>query len=183
MSEYTVPKNVVVSESGFLNKLYDSAPFQYLILKPSYFMQSHFIFSLMCVIVIIFIGNFILFSYENDDVDKGHFARNFDTIGDKKEYISSPELDAFHYTLTTISTIGYGDIIPKTSTAKRWTIFTHMLVILMSYKLFDYIYNPNSKSLEAAITSLRADLAKKDKARTNWNNVIGKTRQGSTDNS
>lgn len=160
-------ENVEVSNNGFLSKLY-----KYTILKPSYFMQSHFIFSLICVIVIIFIGNLILFSYENDDVDKGHFARNYDTIDDKKVYVSSPSLDAFHYTLTTMSTVGYGDIIPKTSAAKQWTIFTHILVILMSYKLFDYIYNPNSKSLQAVIISLKEELGKSRKARNNWQNVM-----------
>ena len=159
--------NVAVSKSGFLNKLY-----KYTVLKPSNFMQSHFIFSLICAIVIIFIGNLILFSYENDDVDKGHFARNFDTVGDTKVYVSSPGLDAFHYTLTTISTVGYGDIIPKTSTAKQWTIFTHMLVILMSYKLFDYIYNPNSQSLQAVIISLKEELGKSRNARKNWKDVM-----------
>ena len=58
-------------------------------------------------------------------------------------------LDACHYTFSSISTVGYGDISPKTSVAKSWTIFYHMLTIILSLKLFDYYYNKDSVTLES----------------------------------
>ena len=125
----------------------------FIILKPSFWIQRHVIFTVISVIIIVFIINFILFSIDNDDVNKGHFNRNIIESEENgkliKKYVSSPALDACHYTFSTISTVGYGDISPKTSVAKSWTIFYHMLTIILSLKLFDYYYNKDSVTLES----------------------------------
>lgn len=54
---------------------------------------------------------------------------------------SDPRLDGFYYFTTTISTVGYGDILPCTARAKAFTCFMQLLATIVSlgivFKLTD----------------------------------------------
>jgi len=113
----------------------------YLIKKPSLLIQSNFIIAFICVILIIWIGNYILICTSDDNID----------VGDTS---SSKFVDTTHYTFTTLSSVGYGDILPKSSIAKVWASLSHMLIILMSYKLFEYVYDPNSTTLQTLLKKI-----------------------------
>ena len=141
--------------------------------SPSLFMQSHYIFTVLIIICIIFIGNIILFSADKN-IEDGHFNRNTTEIDGKTKYVSSNFIDSMHYTLTTFSTVGYGDITPKTTTAKVWTMFSHLLVILTTLKLFEHIYvtGVSSKnSLENVINELNSTIAKQEQELRDLKNV------------
>jgi amino acid transporter len=112
----------------------------------SLFLQKHYLLALLIIIVICIIINTIIFYY--DDIDNPHFNRNYKIINengkDVKQYISSSLTDGVHYTLTTFTTVGYGDITPYTTQAKAWTNSMHILVLIMTLKLFEYISSNTS---------------------------------------
>lgn len=116
--------------------------------KFSLLLQRKFILSLIIIIIICIVINTIIFNADQKDVDNAHFNRNYTTdIIDNKEikrFISSPLTDATHFTITTFSTVGFGDITPKTSIAKLWTNCMQILVIIMTLKLFEYVSENNS---------------------------------------
>jgi len=135
--------------------------------KINIFLQNHFISFLIFFIIIIITINWIWFSAmdPNGNVDEFSFNRTTIVIGKDKDnnpinkFISSSFTDACHYTLTSISTVGYGDITPKSSAAKYWTMGMHMIIIIMSYKLFEYFANDDasSQSLLKEINKLDAE--------------------------
>jgi hypothetical protein len=110
-----------------------------------------------------------------DDISKAHFNRNYteETIDGKvvAKYISSPFTDAVYYSFTTLSTIGYGDITPKTTLAKSWTSFMQAIVIIMTMKLFEYIYNPNSTTIQALLTNIQLVSAQNSQLQTEKNEL------------
>lgn len=140
--------------------------FYYLIEKPSMFIQKHFIFSLFIIILTCFIITLILFTNDEKNTENPNFNRNYniEIIDDKeiKKFVSSPFTDAMHYTLTTFSSVGYGDITPLSSSAKAWTNIMQFFVILMSLKLFEYIYTDKSslQSLYKQNTELSSTISK-----------------------
>ncbi len=138
----------------FFNPIY-----KFFIQKPSYFIQSHFILSLLIILTLCILINYLLFKINDDEPDKCEFARTTEVKNingeEKTIHRSSPFTDAIHYSFTTFSTVGYGDIIPKTTHAKSWTIFMHSLVMYISYKLFEYVYNPNSEAIRPVINRLK----------------------------
>lgn len=117
----------------------------------SVLIQKHFILSLLIIIVLCIIINWIIFAMDNNE--NPHFYRNHIVINenskDKKKYLSSSFTDSTYFTLSTISTVGYGDITPISSQAKAWASFMHFLVIVMTYKLFEYVYNKDEKTTQA----------------------------------
>lgn len=110
------------------------------------FLQKHFVFSLTVIIILCMVINWFIFAYDNNE--NPHFHRNHIVVNenekDIKKYLSSPFTDATHFTLTTFSTVGYGDISPLSSPAKAWTNFMQFLVIVMTLKLFEYVSSNNS---------------------------------------
>lgn len=135
-----------------LDFIHNSKIGNYLIKKPSGFIQRNYIFSLFIVISICFIITLILFT---NDSDNSHFNRSFTIVDGNKKYNSSNGTDALHYVLTTFSTVGYGDITPISSSAKAWTNFMQFLVIVMTLKLFEYIATGDSTTLNTLINRNR----------------------------
>ncbi len=119
--------------------------------------QKRFIFSLFITMLICFIVTMIIFEWDQNRVHKPNFTRNTNTeIIDGKEvttFVSSPFTDASHYIMTTFSTVGYGDITPRTSLAKAWTNFMQFLVLVFSLKLFEYFYT-DSNSIQALVKEI-----------------------------
>jgi hypothetical protein len=95
-----------------------------------------------------------------DDPNTTSFNRNYEEIKNEttgvieKVHSSGPFIDAVDFTFTTFSTVGYGDITPKTTLAKSWVIIMHSLVIFMTYKLFEYIYSSDKTSLHPLINQI-----------------------------
>lgn len=137
----------------FFNIIYD-----FIIKKPSSFIQRHFILSLFIIICLCFIITFIIF-LNDTDIQNPNFNRDhtIKIINNKriKQYTSSTFTDTLHYVLTTFSTVGYGDITPISSNAKIWTNIMQLVVIIITLKLFDYISSDDSVTLQYLIKRIQ----------------------------
>ena len=122
----------------------------------NYLIQKHFISFLIIIILFIFVINWILFEIDNHNLKnnkKINFIRNKQS---DNQFESSSFIDSLHYTLTSFSTIGYGDITPNTTYAKLWTNFMHIIIISVSLKLFEYIYTPaDSGSIQSLTNEIK----------------------------
>jgi hypothetical protein len=111
---------------------------------------------IVCLFLIII--NTIWFSVmDPNETIKNPFNRTtIETNNKKLKFISDPFTDACHYTFTTMSTVGYGDITPKSTAAKYWTMFMHIIAIFISWRLFDYYISDDSsnKALMDQMTQL-----------------------------
>ena len=93
------------------------------------FFQSSYLRSILIFFIITLIINLILINY-------GHFDSEPTDGSEKiKRTASSTITDGVYFTTTQFSTIGYGDITPKTNTAKIISSFCHLLIIAISLKL------------------------------------------------
>jgi hypothetical protein len=122
----------------------------------NYWIQKHFIAFLIIIIIIIISIHWILFEIDNYNLKhniKVNFNRNKKS---DNEFESSSFIDSLHYTLTSFSTVGYGDITPNTTYAKVWTSFMHIMIIIISLKLFEYIYTPaDSGSIQSLTNEIK----------------------------
>lgn len=93
------------------------------------FFTSNYIRSILFFFIIILIINLILIGNGHFDLEpvdgKEKFKRNF----------SNTLTDGVYFTTTQISTIGYGDITPQTSTSKWLSTISHILIILIHLNL------------------------------------------------
>lgn len=85
-------------------------------------------------IIVFVIINAILF-YKPDtekakDAEGAYFNNN---PGNLKNNI----IDSIYFTSTTISTTGYGDIVPLTPSTKVWTTFMQIVALYLSMRLFE----------------------------------------------
>jgi hypothetical protein len=92
-------------------------------------LKSSFLFSIIVFLIIILIINLIL-------IGTGHFDSEPEEGKEKiKRDIGNTLTDGIYFTTTQFSTIGYGDLTPKTSAAKWICSFNHLLIISISLKL------------------------------------------------
>lgn len=128
---------------------------KYLLINLNLLIQKHFVAYVILCIVLIIIVNWIWFSTmdPNENLDNYSFNRpsiilEKDKEGNliKSKFISDSFTDACHYTFTTMSTVGYGDITPKSTSAKYWTMIMHIVSIVMSLKLFEYFITDDASS-------------------------------------
>lgn len=146
--------------------------------KFNIFLQNHFIAVLICCIIILISINLVWFSQmdPNGNSDDFSFNRTIVEIGKDKDgkpiydFISSSFTDACHYTLTSMSTVGYGDITPKTSSAKYWTMGMHIIIIIMSYKLFEY-FSSDDASSQSLLKTINLLSAENDQLKEKLNNA------------
>lgn len=102
---------------------------------------------------------------------KNSFNRTTIETNDKKlKFISDPFTDACHYTFTTMSTVGYGDITPKSTAAKYWTMFMHIIAIFISLRLFDYYISDDSSN--KALIDQMTQLEKSKKEYEDKNKIL-----------
>lgn len=70
---------------------------------------------------------------------------------DKKYILQAPDtlfnriLDAFYFTISQFSTIGYGDITAKYATSKIICSITNIFIILLSFKFISHQYHSPNK--------------------------------------
>ena len=106
-----------------------------------------------------------------NEIIKNSFNRTTIETDDKKlKFISDPFTDACHYTFTTMSTVGYGDITPKSTAAKYWTMFMHIIAIFISLRLFDYYISDNSSN--KALIEQMSQLEKSKKEYEDKNKIL-----------
>lgn len=137
------------------NKLdYKTKPLQSFFRGIDTFINKHYVILFITMLTLCCIVNAIWFS-NMDPNDPDNFAFNRTTRkkkdGNGDEFISNSTIDSLYFSFTTFSTVGYGDITPKSSLAKSWVTFVHCLVILFSYKLFEYYMNVDSNTNESAL--------------------------------
>jgi hypothetical protein len=125
---------------------------------------------IVCLFLIII--NTVWFSVmDPNEIIKNSFNRTTIETDDKKlKFISDPFTDACHYTFTTMSTVGYGDITPKSTAAKYWTMFMHIIAIFISLRLFDYYISDNSSN--KALIDQMSQLEKSKKEYEDKNKIL-----------
>lgn len=144
-----------IQRQSFYNKFDEKTkPLQAFFRGIDTFINKHYVILFITMLTLCCIINAIWFS-NMDPNDPDNFAFNRTTVkkknGDGYEFTSNSTIDSLYFSFTTFSTIGYGDITPKTSLAKSWVTFLHCLVILFSYKLFEYYMNVDSNTNESAL--------------------------------
>jgi hypothetical protein len=87
--------------------------------------HNYIITIIIFFIILLCINHFILFK-------NGHFYSDEDKLIKTDKDIRT---DSFYFTTTQFSTIGYGDLTPKTNMAKMITSISHILIIFISLKL------------------------------------------------
>ena len=85
--------------------------------------NSGYIITIIMFFLIVIIVNTALFK-------NGHFGDDY-VNQDLKSLVN----ESFYYTTTQFSTVGYGDISPKTGVSKFITGFFHFMIIFITYKL------------------------------------------------
>jgi hypothetical protein len=97
------------------------------------FFKDHYVKTILIFFIIILIINLFLIGY-------GHF--DAEPTDDQKRFERTPwntVIDSVYFTTTQLSTIGYGDITAKTTTAKNVCSLVHVFIIIISLKLFSEI--------------------------------------------
>jgi len=148
------------------------------------FFQNHFIAVLICCILLLISVNWYWFAQMDPNGNPNDFSFNRTTIeiGKDKDgnpiydFISGSFTDACHYTLTSMSTVGYGDITPKTSSAKYWTMSMHIMIIIMSYKLFEY-FSSDDASSQSLLKTINLLNAENDQLKVQLNNASNQCEQ------
>ena len=97
------------------------------------FLQKSYIRTIFIFFVIILIVNLIL-------IGNGHFDAEPDDGSVKFERtVNNTLVDGFYFTTTQFSTIGYGDVTPKTNISKGISSLFHIVIIALTLKLFSEI--------------------------------------------
>lgn len=128
-------------------------PIRTMIRKFNTFFSRHYVLIFIILLIVCCIINCYIFScMDPNDPNNWDFTRSVKELDNKKyDFISNPIVDGLYFTFTTFSTIGYGDVVPKSSRAKIWCGFIHGSVILLTYKLFEYYMNVDNESNESAL--------------------------------
>ena len=112
--------------------------------KFHFLIHKHFTPFVIAIITICVIITTIWFVTMDPNEDPNLQAFNRTIIKDSNDnlkYATDPFTDACYFTFTTISTVGYGDITPRTAGAKYWTMIIQGCAIFISLRLFEYFIN------------------------------------------
>lgn len=93
------------------------------------FLQKSYIRTIIIFCTIILIINLILIGTGHFDSEPAEGEEKF------KRTTGNTITDSLYFTTTQVSSIGYGDITPKTTIAKWMCSFCHILIISISLKL------------------------------------------------
>jgi hypothetical protein len=130
----------------------------------SWFFGINYLITLSVVVLILWIVIFSWFSveenkYGDDVVDKSSFTRTYYEIEEngikKKKYYANAFADSIYFISTMCGTFGYGDISPKTNSAKGLISFMHLIIIIFIMNLYENIFISNK-----AIKDLSLDMLK-----------------------
>lgn len=138
-----------------------------------WFFGTRYLLTLTIVLVILWLIIFIYFiveenKYKDDVVDKSGFARTFYEYKDnginKKKYYANAFTDSIYFISTMFGTFGYGDIYPKTNSAKSLVTIMHFIIVIFIMGLYENVFvtNKTIKDLSIDILKLDDNLTKKD---------------------
>jgi hypothetical protein len=120
------------------------------IMKPFYktnaLISKYYIKSLIFIVILFLVIN--IFWFYNMDAESSDLQFQRTVVGEpgNKQFKCNYATDGFYYTFTTLSTIGYGDIIPLTPAAKQWATLMQIVVIYLTLKLCDYAYSDGKEN-------------------------------------
>lgn len=131
-----------------------------------WFFGIKYLITLLVVLSILWVSLFIWFSFEenkygDDVVDKSGFVRSYYEVNEnntnKKKYYGNAFADSIYYTSTMFGTFGYGDIYPRTNSAKGFITFWHFIIIIFVMDLYENIFvsNKSIKDLFVDIQKLK----------------------------
>jgi voltage-gated potassium channel len=103
--------------------------------------RSHFILPILFFLVVIFLGAYTYYLVENWNM-----------------------LDSFYFVVMTVTTIGYGDLVPATSIGKVFTIFYSFFGVGMAFYLLSLI---GAKVFEEHVEGKVIELRKRTKGKRN----------------
>lgn len=117
------------------------------------FFRSSFLWSIVIFFIIILIINLIL-------IGTGHFdSEPEDGTKKPKRSADSILIDGIYFTTTQFSTVGYGDITPKTNVAKIMASLCHFLIIAISLKLISEFGIMTSIDKEIENTAIMTEIS------------------------
>lgn len=133
-----------------------------------WFFGVRYLITLSIILIILWIIIFSWFTYEenkykDDVVDKSSFSRTYYEIeknGKKvKKYYANAFTDSIYFISTMFGTFGYGDIYPKTNSAKGLITCMHFIVIIFIMGLYENIFisNKTIKDLSLNIMKLSSE--------------------------
>ena len=131
-----------------------------------WFFGKRYLITLLIVLILLWIIIFSWFTYEenqykDDVVDKSSFARTYYENEKKvKKYYANAFTDSIYFISTMFGTFGYGDIYPKTNSAKGLITCMHFIVIIFIMGLYENIFvsNKTIKDLSLNIMKLSSEL-------------------------
>ncbi len=88
---------------------------------------KHLIRTVFIIIVLFIIVNTFIFY----NVDKNGWYNT------EKTTLSDAFVNSIYFTSTTMTTIGYGDITPRTNGAKGFVVFMQLMTLFLGMRLFD----------------------------------------------
>jgi hypothetical protein len=143
-----------------------------------WFFGTRYLLTLTIVLVILWLIIFTYFTveenkYKDDVVDNSGFARSFyeyretDLDGNiiiKKKYYANAFTDSIYFISTMFGTFGYGDIYPKTNSAKTLVTIMHFIIVIFIMGLYENVFvtNETIKNLSIDLLKLADNLTEKD---------------------
>jgi hypothetical protein len=134
-----------------------------------WFFGTRYLITLTIVLIILWLIIFSWFlieekKYKDEVVDKSSFARTYYEIKEntnlKKKYYGNAFSDSIYFISTMFGTFGYGDIYPRTNTAKLLVSCMHFIVIIFGMNLYENIFvsNKTIKNLSMDVMKLSDQL-------------------------
>lgn len=117
-----------------------------------WFFGIRYLITLSIILIILWLIIFSWFSYEEKKykehvVDNSGFTRTFYEIEENgkkvKKYYATAFTDSIYFISTMFGTFGYGDIYPKTNSAKGLVTCIHFIIIIFIMKLYENIFVSN----------------------------------------
>lgn len=129
-----------------------------------WFFGIKYLITLSIILIILWLSLFIWFSieenkYGEDVVEKSGFARSYYEVTEnntnKKKYYSNAFADSIYYTSTMFGTFGYGDIYPRTNSAKGFITCWHFVIIIFVMNLYENIFVSNKTIKDLSLDMLK----------------------------
>lgn len=134
-----------------------------------WFFGIRYLITLSIVLIILWLIIFSWFlieenKYKDNVVDNSSFARTYYEFNDngklQKKYYANAFTDSIYFISTMFGTFGYGDIYPKTNSAKLLISWMHLIIVIFGMNLYENIFisNKTIKNLSIDVMKLSDQL-------------------------